>query len=168
MVLLPRLPNNQNPLHSYDASSSVAAPGSFVHLLADGSVAKISTSGQKPFAILFSKVTGDLPGVPAFFQYPGTIGASDQRLGDPVLLYQEGGSFETDLYDYTGGAGLSAGDLLYVRINDVSTDGMLTDDSVDIADNGDGSTAMAVAVVLQPLTHAEASASKMLSFKLLI
>lgn len=170
MVLLPRNPVNQNPLHKHDASSGVANAGSIVALNSDGEVAKVATSGQAPYGILFQKVKGATPGLPQNFEFPGELGNSDARLGDPVLIYQDGGTFETDNY-YLVGSGIAAGTKMYAIINDVDKNGMLTDDdgsTLDVADNGDGSTAAPVALAIGSLTDTEADAKDLLFIKLLI
>lgn len=165
MVLIPRNPGNQNPLHRHDASSGTAEGGTIVALNSAGEVAKVSASGQTPFGILFQRVKGATPGLPQNYEFPGEIGASDARLGDPVLIYQEGGTFETDNYTITG-ASLEASTLLYARIGDADNNGKLTDDTSNVAD--DGGSAKAVARVLAPLTSGQIDAGEKLFFQLLI
>ena len=85
-----------------------------------------------------------------------------------VAQIKEGGTFDTDLYLYTGSEGLDAGTLLYDRILDADTNGKLTNDTSNVADNGDGSTILAVAQVTHTLSDEEASAGKALQIRLLI
>jgi hypothetical protein len=49
-------------------------------------------------------------GLPLNFQFPGQIGNSDQRLGDPVVVYHNG-QFLTTFYHLP--AGVTAGSPLY-------------------------------------------------------
>ena len=167
MVLIPRNPVNQNPLHRHDEDSGTAEGGSIVALNSEGKVAKVSASGQAPYGILFQRVKGVTPGLPQNYEFPGEIGASDARLGDSVLVYQDGGTFETDNYVIVG-SGVSAGTTLYARINDADDNGKLTDDTSDVADNGDGSTALAVALAIDTLTADQVTAGEKLFVKLLI
>ena len=168
MIFTPRLPVNENSLHKHEEASGTASAGAIMYLTESGTVAKVSTSGQVPYGILFHNVKAPLPGLPQNFEFPGEIGSADARLGDPVLLYQEGGTFETDYYEYTGATGLAAGDMLYARANGSASDGALTDDTANVATESDGSTIKAVAQVLEPLTDDEATAGKALLVRLLI
>jgi len=145
MVLIPRNPVNQNPLHKHEANSGTAEAGTIMHLTPSG-VAKITTSGQAPYGILFSRVAAGLAGMPQNFEFPGEIGTSDQRLGDPVLLYQDGGTFETSEYALSG-ASVSAGTKLYCLADGSADAGKLTEDITDAAD--DGGTAVVCAVVME-------------------
>jgi hypothetical protein len=166
MVLIPRNPVNQNPLHRHDEASGVAEGGSIVALNAEGKVGKVAASGQVPYGILFQRVKGAIPGFPQNYEAPGEIGASDARLGDPVLIYQDGGTFETDNYDLVG-AGISAGSLLYARINVPADNGKLTDDTSDVAVDALGNP-IAVAIAIDSLTADQASAGERLFIKSLI
>ena len=171
MTLNPRLPNNENPLQKHEAASGTADGGAVMYLTESGTVAKVTTSGQAPFGILFHNVKSSLAGLPAGYEFPGEIGSADMRLGDPVLVHFEGGIFETDHYRYLGSSGIPAGTLMYAHINNSDHDGKLVNDdgsTVDVADDGDGSTAKAVALVLEGLSDDEADAGKALTIKLLI
>lgn len=166
MVLIPRNPVNQNPLHRHDADSGTAEGGSIVALSAEGKVGKVATSGQTPYGILFQRVKGTTPGLPQNYEFPGEIGASDARLGDPVLVYQEGGTFETDEYVIVG-SGVAAGTKLYARAESGADNGKLTDDTSNVA-VGDGSTPLAVAMAIDSLTADQVSAGERLFIKLLV
>jgi hypothetical protein len=166
MVFTPRLPVRDNGQHKHEAASGATSAGSVMYLTTSGTVAKVTTSGQVPYGILFHNVKAPLAGLPQNFEFPGEIGSADCRLGDPVLLYQDGGTFETDLYDYSGSSGISAGTLLYARINDGADNGKLTNDTLNVA--GASGAAIAVARAQETLTDAEAVAGKRLAFKLLI
>jgi len=171
MTLTPRLPANQNPLHKHEASSGTAEGGAIVFLTESGTVAKVTTSGQAPYGILFTPVKAPLSGLPQNYEFPTELGSITQRPGDPVDIYQEGGIFETSFYRYIGSSGINAGTLMYAHIGDASHNGKLVNDdgsTVSVADDGDGSTAKAVAEVIEPLSHKEADANKPLAVKLLI
>jgi len=167
MILIPRNPVNQNPLHRHDANDGTAEGGMIMRLTSEGKLAKVTASGQAPFGILFPRVKSNLAGLPQNFEFPGEIGTSDQRLGDPVLVYQDGGTFEADEYDIVG-SGVAVGTVLYARINDAANDGKLTDDTSNVADTGDGGTAKPVAIATAALTADDVAAKKALAIKLLI
>lgn len=166
MVFTPRLPVRDNGQHKHEAASGATSAGSVMYLTASGTVAKVTTSGQVPYGILFHNVKAPLASLPQNYEFPGEIGSADSRLGDPVLIYQDGGTFETDLYDYSGSSGITAGTYLYARIGNSATNGQLTNDTLNVA--GSDGSATAVAVAQETLTDAEASAGKRLAFKLLI
>jgi hypothetical protein len=173
MVLNPRLPVNEDPLHDHDAASGATAGGSIVKLQADGTIAKITTSGQVPYGILFNNVKSPIPGLPQNFLFPGELGSVDAFLGDPVLVYiGAGGLFETTHYKYSGSAGIDAGTKLYCL-----TDAAVSDDNSKLVNTPtpvsgsvvqEGGSAKVIAVATQPLTDEEASAQKPLAIKMLL
>lgn len=164
MVFLPRLPVSEDSMRKHEASSGTAEAGSIMYLTASGTVAKVTASGHAPYGILFHRVKAPLPGLPQNFEFPGEIGSADARLGDPVLLYVEGGLFESDHYDYSGSSGLPVGTKLYARVNDSDDNGKLTNDTSNVALK-DGSPKVCAEVV-EPLTHAECQAKKRVTLKL--
>jgi hypothetical protein len=166
MTFTPRLPVRDNSQHKHEADTGTVSAGSIMYLTESGTVAKVTASGQTPYGILSHNVKASLAGLPAGYEFPGEIGSADVRLGDPCQVFQDGGTFECDLYDYVGSGGLPAGTKLYARVLDSATNGQLTNDTSNVAD-ADGA-ALAVALVQEPLTHDEAAAGKALQFKLLI
>lgn len=173
MVFLPRLPNNEDSLRKHEASSGTAAAGSVVFLTESGTIAKVAASGNVPYGFLFANVDTQIPGLPQNFQFPGELGTADARLGDPVLVYVEGGQFETDHYVYEGSAGINAGDLFYAAVGTAggANDGKLvnSDSPTDgTVANGENGAPKAVAKALEPLTDAEATAGKRLLVQHLI
>jgi hypothetical protein len=173
MVLNPRLPVNEDPLHDHDAASGATAGGSIVKLQADGTIAKITSSGQVPYGILFNNVKSPIPGLPQNFLFPGELGSVDAFLGDPVLVYVgAGGLFETTHYSYEGSSGIDAGAKLYCLSN---TSGNVNDGKlVNSATPASGvvvqeaGAAKVIAIATQPLTDAEASVRKPLAIKMLL
>ena len=156
MILQPRVPLTQNVLCRHDESTGVAEQGAVCYLSGDKKVAKITASGQVPFGLLGQRVKGNMAGLPQNFEFPGEIGNSDARLGDPVLVYH-GGIFETTYYIVSGS--VTAGDPLYGCIVGASDQGKLCKD-VLLAGAG------AVAIALNSLTADETSALKPLLIKL--
>lgn len=171
--LNPRLPVNEDSLHNHDAASGATAGGSIVKLQTDGTVAKVTSSGNVPYGILFNNVKSPMPGLPKNFRFPGELGSVDAFLGDPVLVYiGAGGLFETTNYQYAGSVGINAGVNLFCLTNTVgnANDGKLTNTSTPgvgavIQEAG---SAKPIAVVTQPLTHDEATAGKALAIKMLL
>ena len=164
----------QTVFHSHKAESGVVDGGSIMKLNEDGTVQKVTASGEVPYGLLGQNVVTTLPGMPEGYEFPGEIGLAEQRLGEPVLVYQDGGVFEVDKYQYVSATsgGMAAGDLLYAQVGGTAYDGLLVNTSTPpsgaVADNGDGSTAVPVAMVVTPLAHDDAVASKPVRLKLLI
>lgn len=172
MVLNPRLPVNEDPLHDHDATSGTAEGGSIVKLTAAGEIAKVTASGEVPYGLLFNRVKSPIPGLSQNYKFPGELGSADAFLGDPVLVYcGAGGIFETDHYSYEGSAGIDAGTLLYCLTDTASADdGKLVNSDTPATGSvvQEGGGAKAIAVAIYPLTDAEASAGKPLVIKTLL
>lgn len=164
MVLNPRQPNIQNVQCKHDELSGTAEAGAIVYLSGDSKVAKVTASGHKPFAMLGQQVKANAAGLPQNFEFPGEIGASHARLGDPVLCYH-GGQFETTHYDLP--AGCSAGDALYARIGDATHNSKLVVTATGVALDENGDPAI-VAIAESSLSVDEAAAAKSLRVKLLV
>lgn len=156
MILQPRVPLTQNVLCRHDESTGVAEQGAVCYLSGDKKVAKITASGQVPFGLLGQRVKGNMAGLPQNFEFPGEIGNSDARLGDPVLVYH-GGIFETTYYKISGS--ISAGASLYGCVVGAEDQGKLVS-------NGSLATAGVVAIALNSLSADETSAQKPLLVKL--
>lgn len=158
MVLIPRVPDVQNVLCKHDKDSGTAEAGAIVYLSGDLKVAKVSASGNVPFAMLGQRVKAPLAGLPQNFLFPGEIGASDAAIGDPVLLFHCG-IFETNHYDLA--AGVTAGDPLYAKLGE----GQLTIATTGVA-LGEDATPKICAIAQGSLSAAEAAAGKKLVVKL--
>jgi len=161
MTLIPRHPVSQNVLCKHDESSGTAEAGAVVYLSGDNKVARVTASGNVPYAMLFQPVRANLAGLPANFEFPGEIGTSVARAGDPVLLYHKG-IFETDHYTLSGG--VSAGASLYA-LADGSVDAGKLCASGTVALDAAGNDAI-VAVAQESLSAAEAAVGKALKIKL--
>jgi len=160
MVLTPRSPGVQNVLCKHDENSGAVEAGAIVYLSGSNKVAPVAASGNVPYGMLAQKVVAQLAGLPANFEFPGEIGASQARLGDPVCLYQSG-IFETTHYILP--VGCSAGDALYAHF---SSGGKLTKVAASGAIGTDGARKV-VAIAQNTLTTNEAAAGKNLTVKLL-
>jgi len=158
MTLTPRHISDQNTLCRHDVDSGTAEAGAIVRLSGSSKVAKVTTtSGGAPFAMLGQKVKAQAAGLPQNFEFPGEMGTSDARVGDPVLLYFKG-TFETTHYAISGT--LAAGAPLYA-----STDaGKLT----NVAASGalEGGSPKVCAIAQSSLSPAQASAAEALTIKL--
>jgi hypothetical protein len=159
MVLVPRFIDVQNVLCKHDEVSGTAEAGAVVYLSGDSKIAKVVASGNAPFAMLGQRVKASAAGLPQNFQFPGEIGASDARLGDPVLLFQKGGQFDTTHYDLA--SGVTAGAPLYAKVGEGKLTAAATGVCVD--SNGD---AVKVAVAVNTLSVDEAAAGKFLTIAL--
>lgn len=157
MVLIPRVPNIQNVLLKHDETSGTAAAGSVVYLSGDRKVAKVAASGNVPVGLLGQEVKANAAGLPVNFEFPGEIGGSQARLGDPVLVYSQG-VFETTHYKISGS--ISAGAELYACVVS-GHEGKLTN-------SGAESTTDLVAIALNSLTAGETAAAKPLLIKLVL
>lgn len=163
MVLVPRFPNVQDVMCVHDYASGVAEAGCIVYLSGDKKVAKVAASGNVPFGMLGQKVKAQATGLPQYFEFPGEIGMSDARLGDPVLVYH-GGQFETTHYALP--SGVAAGSALYASIDE----GKLVD-AVLLASgvaNGVSGNPQVVAVAESALSADQAAAGQELLIQLLI
>jgi hypothetical protein len=158
MVLIPRFIDVQNVLCKHDVNSGTAEAGNVVYLTGDSTVGKIAASGNVPFALLGQRVKQSAAGLPSNFQFPGEIGASDARFGDPVLLFQNGGQFDTDQYDLA--AGVAAGAALYAEVG-----GLLTSSTVNVCVDAAGNP-VKVATAITSLTAAQAAAGTLLTIAL--
>lgn len=161
MVLIPRHPAAQNILCRHDEESGTAEAGAIVRLTGDNKVAKVTASGHVPYAILGQRVKAGAAGLPQNFEFPGEIGTSDARLGDPVQLFMSGGLFETNHYNLP--AGCAAGDALYAQPGEgklcaVSASGCL----------GHNGQPLVVATAQHGLSADQAAAGKFLAIKLAI
>lgn len=157
MVLVPRHVDVENVLCKHDELSGTAEAGAIVKLTAANKVAVVSGSGA-PFAMLGQKVKAQAAGLPQNFEFPGEIGTSDARLGDPVLLFH-GGVFETTHYNLP--SGVAAGAALYAELGDgklITTTGTAALDLL-------GAPAIC-AIAQSALSTAEAAAAKRLVVKL--
>ncbi len=166
MVLVPRCPDVQDVMCKHDASSGTAEAGVIVYLSGDKKVAKVAASGNVPFGMLGQRVKAQATGLPQNFEFPGEIGSSDARLGDPVLVYH-GGQFDTTQYALP--SGVTAGAALYASVA-TGNQGKLVD-SILLASgvaNGFSGSAQVVAVAESSLTVSEAAAGKSLLIKLLV
>ena len=164
MVLNPRQPDIQNVQCKHDELSGTAEAGAIVYLSGDSKVAKVTASGHVPFALLGQQVKANAAGLPQNFEFPGEIGSSQARLGDPVLCYH-GGQFETTHYHLP--AGVTAGAPLYAKIGDASHNSKLVASGVGVALNADSAPAV-VAVAENSLSADEAAAAKPLRIKVLV
>jgi len=163
MVLNPRDPQHENVLCRHDELTGTAEAGSVVYLTGDKKVAKVSVSGNVPFGLLGQGVKGQTAGLPTNFEFPGEIGTTDARLGDPVCVYHLG-QFDTTHYHLP--SGVNAGAQLFARTDDVTHAGKLTN-SGTVALNHAGAPAP-VAIALSTLSSGEAAEGKSLLIKLLI
>jgi len=171
MVLTPRHPGIGVTTHRHDETTATLEAGSVVYLTAAGKLAKCTAvSGNVPHGISFQRVKAQAPNLPQNFEFPGEIGASDARLGDPILYYQEGGIYETTEYNILGGAGVAAGQLLYCQVNDSTHNGRLVNDDGSTADVAldEAGDPKACAKVLEPLSADEVAAGKALAIQLLL
>ena len=159
MVLVPRFIDVQNVLCRHDELSGTAEAGAVVYLTGDSKVGKIVASGNQPYALLGQRVKASAAGLPQNFQFPGEIGAADARLGDPVLLFQQGGVFDTDFYDLA--SGVTAGAPLYAKVGD----GKLTASTVGVSVNALGAPNR-VATAQNTLTVADVAVGKLLTIAL--
>lgn len=171
MALIPRHIGigNQSTMHQHDEASGAVVAGAVMYMKSDGKLAPCTSSGHVPYALCFQNVVGDMAGLPANFKFPNQEGSSDASLGDPVLVYKDGGVYHTDYYNITG-SGIAAGALLYCQTDDTANDGKLVDDdgsSVDVALD-DAGAPKPCARVLDPLTAAEVTAGKQLLIDLLL
>lgn len=164
MVLNPRQPNVQNVQCTHDELSGTAEAGAIVYLSGDKKVAKVSKASQVPYGMLGQKVKANATGLPQNFEFPGEIGSSDARLGDPVLVFH-GGIFETTHYHLP--SGVTAGAALYAIAGDVTNNSKLGVVASGSAEGHDGNPAI-VAEAQNSLTVAEAAAAKALVIKLLV
>jgi hypothetical protein len=164
MVLNPRQPNVQNVQCKHDELSGTAEAGAIVYLSGDKKVAKVSLSTHVPCGMLGQRVKANASGLPQNFEFPGEIGASDARLGDPVLVYN-GGIFETTHYNLP--AGVAAGAPLYAKAGDTTHNSKLVAVASGAAEGHDGNPAI-VAEAVCALSTAEAAAGKALLVKLLV
>ena len=158
MVLVPRFIDVQNVLCKHDVNSGTAEAGAVVYLTGDSQVAKVVASGNKPFALLGQRVKASAAGLPSNFQFPGEIGSSDARLGDPVLLFQKGGQFDTSHYDLV--AGVTAGADLYAEVGE----GKLTVATTGVCVDAFGPVKVATAIT--SLSAAQAAAGTLLTIAL--
>jgi len=169
MALIPRHPGIQNTMLVHDEASGAMEPGAIVYLTAEGKAAKcVAVSGNVPYAISFQRVKAQSANLPQNYEFPGEIGASDARLGDPILLYQEGGIYHTENYNIIGGAGVAAGTVLYCQVNDTANNGKLINDdgsSQDVAVNVAG-VPVPCAIVQEPLTAEQVAAGQALLIQL--
>ncbi|RKZ85454.1 MAG: hypothetical protein DRQ39_07140, partial [Gammaproteobacteria bacterium] len=141
MALIPRHPGNQDTMHRHDENSGTMEPGAIVRLTSDGKLAPCTASGHVPYAISFQRVGTDAPGVPANFKFPNQEGSSDASLGDAILVYKDGGTYHTELYNITSTTGIAAGTLLYCQTDDPAENAKLVDDdgsTVDVAQDEAG------------------------------
>lgn len=164
MVLNPRQPNIQNVLCKHDELSGTAEAGAIVYLSGDNKIAKVTASGNVPFALLGQQVKANAAGLPQNFEFPGEIGSNQARLGDPVLLYH-GGQFETTHYHLP--AGVVAGAPLYAKTGDATHNSKLVASGVGVALDLAGNPAV-VAIAENSLSVDEAAAAKALRVKLLV
>lgn len=159
MVLLPRDPRAQNVTCKHDENSGTAEAGAVVYLSGDSKVAKVATSGNVPYAMLGIQVKANAAGLPQNFEFPGELGTTVQRLGDPVLLYN-GGLFDTTHYDLVSCA---AGDPLYAKLGE----GKLTNVASGVAAGHDGNP-MIVAEAQHALSAGQVAAENHLRVKLVL
>lgn len=162
MVLIPRHPDIENVMCKHDELSGIAEAGAIVYLSGDKKVAKVSASGHNPYGLLGQKVKASAAGLPQNFEFPGEIGTSDARLGDPVLVYH-GGLFETSFYNLP--AGVAAGAPLFAKTGDSSHNSKLVAVASGVALGLDGQPAV-VAIAQSTLSVDEATAGKPLAIKL--
>ena len=169
MALTPRHPGIGNTMVQHDESSGTLEPGAIVYLTAEGKAAKCTAiSGNVPFAISFQRVKAQSANLPLNYEFPGEIGASDARLGDPILLYQNGGIYHTEHYNIIGGAGVDAGTALYCQVNDATDQSKLVNDdgsTKDVAVDAAGDPVLC-AIVQEPLTAEEVAAGEPLLIQL--
>jgi hypothetical protein len=159
MTLVPRFIDVQNVLCKHDVNSPTVEAGAIVYLSGDSEVAVVAASGSKPFAIIAQRVKALAEGLPQNFQFPGEIGASDARPGDPVLLFQKGGLFDTDQYDLA--AGVTAGAALYAEV----VTGKVTTATVNVCVDALGNP-IQVATAINSLTAAQTAAGTFLTIAL--
>lgn len=164
MALNPRVVVIEDVLNRQDASSGTAEAGNIVYLSGDKKVAKVVASGNVPFGMLGQAVKAAPAGLPQNFEFPGQIGNSDARLGDPVLVYHMG-QFETT--QYVLAAGVAAGAKLYCGASVVAEQGKLIASGTGAALGFDGSP-LVVAVAQSALSVDEAAAGKALLVQLLV
>lgn len=167
MVLVPRCPNVEDVMCKHDESSGTAEAGCVMYLSGDKKVAKVAASGNVPFGLLGQRVKAQATGLPQNFEFPGEIGTSDARLGDPVLVFQ-GGQFETTYYLLP--SGVAAGSALYACVAGAAHNGKLVDAILlasGVANDFSGSPKV-VAVAENALSSDEAAAAKPLLIKLLV
>lgn len=163
MVLNPRQPNIQDVFCKHDELSGAAEAGAIVYLSGDSKVAIVNASGNVPYAMLGQQVKANAAGLPQNFEFPGEIGGTQARSGDPVLIYF-GGQFDTTHYSLP--SGVAAGAPLHACVGDVNNNSKLTNSGV-FANGLDGNP-MVVAVAEQSLSADEAAAGKSLRIKLLV
>lgn len=157
MSFKPRHNALQNVLCRHDEVSGTAEAGAIVYLSGENKVAKIAASGNVPYAILAQKVKAQAAGLPSNFEFPGELGTSDARLGDPVLLYH---STVAETTHYLLPTGCLAGSALYANLGD----GKLTTAVTGVA-FGAGSDPIVCAYAQEALTAGEVSAGKALVVK---
>lgn len=170
MSLIPRHPGNQSTMHRHDEAAGTLEPGAIVRLTPEGKLAPCTASGHVPYAVSFQRVRTDAPGVPANFKFPNQEGSSDAYLGDPILVYKDGGIYHTEHYNITSVTGVGAGTLLYCQTDNATHNSKLVDDdgsSVDVAQDEAGN-AKPCARVVEALSADEVSAQKPLLIDLLL
>jgi hypothetical protein len=164
MALNPRHVDIEDVLNRHDAGSGTAEAGAIVYLSGDKQVAKVAASGNKPYGMLGQAVKADPAGLPQNFQFPGQIGNSDARLGDPVLVYHSG-QFETTHYVLP--AGIAAGAPLYCGAAVVAEQSKLIASGTGAA-LGLDSLPKVVALAQSALSADEAADGKALLIELLV
>jgi hypothetical protein len=170
MVLFkPRHPGNQSTMHRHDETAGTMEQGAIVTLTAEGKVAPCTASGSIPYGVSFQRVITDAPGVPANFKFPNQEGSCDAYLGDPILVYKDGGIFHTEHYNITAASGIEAGTLMYCQTDDATHQTKLVDTTsgVSVAQD-DAGNPKACARVVEPLSTEEVAAQKPLLIDLLL
>lgn len=163
MALNPRQVVLEDVLNRHKASSGTAEAGAIVYLSSEKEVAKVVASGNIPYGMLGQAVKASPAGLPQNFEFPGQIGNSDARLGDPVLVYHEG-QFETTHYSLP--AGIAAGASLYCGATIVAEQSKLIASGTGAANGANGQPKV-VALAQSALTATEAAAGKALLIQLL-
>lgn len=150
-------------INSTAANAAAVPAGRLVYIVgetADGraNVDLITNAAsQSVIGFLMQKVKLESTELPPGFRFRSDMGSTDAFVGDPVgVAMGHGAVYETDQYHDVAADGITAGTKLYCN------------NSGKLADTNEDSATGSIAVALNSLTAAEATAGKLLRIKALI